>query len=368
VQKFANLLPISSDGSTPSGGIFDPDRLKTRLEDLRQKAASPDLWNDSERARTVLREQSHVSFLLERFERLTSDYEEAATLYELALEESDEETLNEAEELATPLLLRLERFETELVLSGPQDHAGAIVQISHGEGGTDAMDWTEMLLRMYLRWCERRELKTKLVEILPGTEAGITKATFTVDGEFAYGLLRPERGVHRLVRISEFSGRRETSHAAVDIIPQVDDDIDIDIKDEELRIDVFRASGHGGQHVNKTESAVRITHLPTNIVVQCQNERSQHKNKATAMKILKARLYERELDKRRADEETKYAKKARAGFGNRIRSYVVHPYRMVKDERTGYEVGNIDAVLDGDLDGFIQAYLMSEVNQNSPVN
>jgi peptide chain release factor 2 len=303
-----------------------------------------------------------VSTLLERFETLESDYEEAATLHEMAIEEDDAQTVTEVEELASELFTKVGRLETEVLLSGPQDHAGAIIQISHGEGGTDAMDWTEMLLRMYLRWCERREFKTRIVEILPGTEAGVTKATFTADGEYVFGLFRAERGVHRLVRISEFSGRRETSFAAVDVIPQLDDDIDIDIRDEDLRLDVFRAGGHGGQHVNKTESAVRITHLPTNIVVQCQNERSQHKNKATAMKLLKARLYEREVERRRAVEENIYSEKARAGFGNRIRSYVLHPYRMVKDERTAYETANIDSVLDGDLDAFVEAYLLSEAN------
>ncbi len=360
-QKLAIPWPIWSEGSTPSGGIFDPASLKQQLEDLSRQASSPDLWEDSDNARQVLREQSRISTLLERFEGLKAEYEEAETLHELAIEEDDEGTIREVEELAEELLHKVQRLETELMLSGPQDRAGAIVQVSHGEGGTDAMDWTEMLLRMYLRWCEGRDFKTRIVEITPGTEAGITKATFTADGLHAYGLLRAERGVHRLVRISEFSGRRETSFAAVDVIPQLEDDIDIDVRDEDLRIDVFRAGGHGGQHVNKTESAVRITHLPTNIVVQCQNERSQHKNKATAMNILKARLYERELEKRRAAEETKYAEKARAGFGNRIRSYVMHPYRLVKDERTGREVGNVDAVLDGDLDGFIEAYLLSEM-------
>ena len=361
-------MQIWSGASTPSGGTFDPASLKLTLEDLSKQASSPDLWNDSDRAREVLREQSRVSALLDRFGKLESDYEEAATLLEMAQEEDDEQTFAEVGELAEHLVVFIKQMETELLLAGKLDSAGAIIQISHGEGGTDAMDWTEMLLRMYLRWCERREFKTRIVEILPGTEAGVTKATFTIDGEYAYGLLRSEVGVHRLVRISQFSGRRETSFAAVDVIPQIEDDIDIEVRDDELRIDVFRAGGHGGQHVNKTESAVRITHLPTNIVVQCQNERSQHKNKATAMRILRARLYERELDKRRAAEETSYSQKARAGFGNRIRSYVIHPYRMVKDERTGHEVGNVDAVLDGAIDGFIEAYLLSMVSRNGPDN
>lgn len=279
-------------------------------------------------------------------------------MLDLGLEEEDQQTVDEVGELIEAAMTRVRTMETELLLSGPQDQASAIIQLSHGEGGTDAMDWTELLLRMYLRWCETRGFKTKIVEILSGTEAGVTKATFTVDAPYAYGLLQGEKGVHRLVRISEFSGRRETSFAAVDVIPQIEDDIDIEVNDNDLRIDTYRAGGHGGQHVNKTDSAVRITHLPTGIVVQCQNERSQFKNKSTAMTILRARLYERELEKRKAAEETQYSQKTKAGFGHRIRSYVMHPYRMVKDERTGHEVGNIDAVLDGHLDEFIEAYLL----------
>lgn len=305
-----------------------------------------------------------MSSRLERFESLSNDAEEAGTLLELGFEEDDDQTIEEASELVVELLERVQRMETELMLSGPHDPSGAIFQLSHGEGGADAMDWTEMLLRMYRRWCERQEFKTELVEILPGPEAGITKATFTVDGQYAYGLLKAEIGVHRLVRISEFSGRRETSHAAVDVIPQIEDDIDIEVKDADLRIDTYRAGGHGGQHVNKTDSAVRLTHLPSGLVVQCQNERSQHKNKATALRILKARLYEQELDKRREAEESQYAKKSRAGFGHRIRSYVLHPYRLVKDERTGIEIGNVDAVLDGRIDRFIEAYLLQTSGQH----
>jgi peptide chain release factor 2 len=361
MQKFASLLPILSDGSPRSGGTFDPDGLKRRLEALHEEASSPGLWNDAQRARTVLREQSHLSSMIDRFERLTTTFEEATTLYELAIEENDDQTTAEVAEMVTATLEQVRQLETELLLSGPQDHAGEIVQISHGEGGSDAMGFTEMLLRMYRRWCEIRGFKTDIVDILPGPEAGITKATFTADGPFAFGLLRGEAGVHRLVRISDFSGRRETSHAAVDVIPQVEDDIEIEIKDGDLRIDTYRAGGHGGQKVNKTDSAVRITHLPSGIVVQCQNERSQHKNKALAMRILRSRLFEQEMDKRKEAEETQYANKARAGFGHRIRSYVLHPYRLVKDERTGLEVGNVDSVLDGQIDPFIEALLLQSV-------
>jgi peptide chain release factor 2 len=358
MQKFASLLPISSVVSTRSGGTFDPEGLKRRLEVLHEESSSPGLWNDAQRAKTVLRDQSRLSSMIDRFAGLTATYEEAATLLELALEEDDPPTVAEVVELVATTLEKVRQLETELLLSGPLDHAGAIVLLSHGEGGADAMDWTEMLLRMYRRWCDVRGFKTEIVEILPGPEAGITKATFTADGPYAYGLLHAEAGVHRLVRISEFSGRRETSHAAVDVIPQIEDDIEIDIREADLRIDTYRAGGHGGQKVNKTDSAVRITHLPSGIVVQCQNERSQHKNKAMAMRILRSRLFEQEMDKRKEAEETQYAQKARAGFGHRIRSYVLHPYRMVKDERTGLEVGNVDAVLDGQIDSFVEAFLL----------
>ena len=360
-------MPISIVDSPPSGGIFDPDHLRDQLERLSKQASDPGLWEDSQKAKAILREQAHTSGLLARFERLVADYEEASTLLELALEEDDEQTAGEVVGLGASLLEEVGRLETELMLSGELDRAGAIVQLSHGEGGNDAMDWTEMMLRMYVRWCDARGFKTRIVEILPG-EAGVTKATFTVDGEFAFGLLKAERGVHRLVRISQFSGRRETSFAAVEVTPQVDDDIDIEIRDEDLRIDVFRAGGHGGQHVNKTESAVRITHLPSGQIVQCQNERSQHKNTATAMRILRARLYEIELEKRRAAEESQYAGKARAGFGSRIRSYVLHPYRLVKDERTGVETSNVDGVLDGALDPFIEAFLLGQVKPREPAS
>lgn len=251
-------------------------------------------------------------------------------------------------------------MELQTLLNGEHDSFGAILQISHGAGGTDAMDWSEMLLRMYLRWASKKGYDAKIVEILPGAEAGISKAVVTISGKYAYGYLKGERGIHRLVRISPFGAkRRETSFAAVDVIPQIDDEINIEIKEEDLKIEVFRASGHGGQHVNKTESAVRITHIPTGIVVQCQNERSQHQNKATALKLLKARLYELELQKKKEQALKNHASKARAEFGGaQIRNYILAPYRLVKDVRTGYETGNVEAVLDGDLDPFIKAYLI----------
>jgi peptide chain release factor 2 len=249
-----------------------------------------------------------------------------------------------------------------MLLSGPNDSADAIVSINAGAGGTDAEDWAEMMLRMYLRWCERRGFKTEIVEISPGKEAGIKSVTFTAEGPYAYGLLASEIGVHRLVRMSPFnSGQsRETSFASVDVHPQLEDDIEIEILDKDLRVDTYRSSGAGGQHVNVTDSAVRITHLPTGIVVSCQNQRSQHQNRDVAMRLLKSRLYELELEKRRAESAEHEANKMDASFGSQIRNYVLHPYRLVKDTRTKYEVSDVDAVLGGDIDPFIKEYLLQK--------
>lgn len=289
-----------------------------------------------------------------------SEVGDAEVYFEMA-EAGDEEA---AAELLTALETceaRIADMELRQMLSGEYDHTNCIVTIHPGAGGTESQDWAEMLLRMYLRWAERRSFKTELLDIAPGDGAGIKTATFTVTGEFAYGYLRSEAGVHRLVRISPFdsAGRRHTSFASVWVFPELDDSIEVDIRDDDLRIDTYRSSGAGGQHVNKTDSAVRLTHLPTGIVVSCQNERSQHKNKATAMKVLKARIYE--LERAKQDERMAEIGPAKmdVAFGSQIRSYVLAPYRLVKDLRTGFEVGNADAVLDGDIDGFITEYLMS---------
>lgn len=256
----------------------------------------------------------------------------------------------------------LDRLETDLLLCGAHDHRNAIVTIHPGAGGTESQDWAEMLLRMYLRWAERRGYKTEIVDILPGEEAGIKNVTFTVAGKHAYGYLKAEVGIHRLVRISPFDtgGRRHTSFASVFVYPEVSEDIVVEIDEKDLRIDTFRSSGAGGQHVNKTDSAVRITHLPTGIVVQCQNERSQHKNKATAMKILRARLYERELQEKAKKMEEIHSSKKEIAWGSQIRSYILHPYRKIKDHRTQVEIGDTDRVLDGDLDELMEAYLLTD--------
>lgn len=302
--------------------------------------------------------------------------EDAEILWSMASEEKDEQVLGdlalELEKLSSAVKLE----ELKMMLASEQDPMNAIISIHAGAGGTEAQDWAEMLLRMYLRWAEKRNFKTSIIDYLPGDEAGVKSVSLTMEGEYAYGYAKAEIGIHRLVRISPFDAgaRRHTSFASVFVYPEVDDEIKIDINEDDLRIDTFRSGGKGGQHVNKTDSAVRITHLPTNIVVQCQNERSQHKNKAMAMKYLKSRLYERELQQKneRLDEENKQKKDI--AWGSQIRSYVLHPYKMVKDHRTNLEISNTQRVLDGDIDDFIQAYLMTagdsgpNANAQAPIN
>ena len=278
----------------------------------------------------------------------------------MAKEEKSDEALTEA--VAKVAAIRTEMAQTELkqLLGGPDDRRNAIVTLHPGAGGTEAQDWAEILLRLYLRWCDRRGYRKEILEYQPGEEAGVKSVTFLVEGDYAYGYLKAEAGIHRLVRISPFdaNSRRHTSFASVFVYPEVDDDIKVEIDEADLRVDTYRSSGAGGQHVNKTDSAVRLTHLPTNIVVACQNERSQHKNRAMAMKILKSRLYDLEVEKQKEKMQTYHKTKKDIGFGSQIRSYVLAPYRMVKDHRTNVEVGNADAVLDGDIDQFIEAYLM----------
>ncbi len=280
----------------------------------------------------------------------------------MAREEEDDSMEGELAKEHDRLAARVRKLELARMLSGEDDHRSAYLSINAGAGGTESCDWAAMLLRMYLRYCESRGWQTTVTDKLAGDEAGIKSATVQVDGDYAYGYLKAEAGIHRLVRISPFDAakRRHTSFASVFVYPQIDEDIEIEVRDEDLRIDTYRASGAGGQHVNKTDSAVRITHIPTGIVVACQNERSQHRNKALAMKILKARLYELELQKLREKEQDLHAQKKDIGWGSQIRSYVLQPYRMVKDHRTGHEVGDVERVLDGDLDGFIEAYLIQQ--------
>ena len=289
-----------------------------------------------------------------------SSVEEARFFLDLAEEENDSEALEETETRLREVTVSLADMELRQLLGGTDDRRDAIITLHPGAGGTESQDWAEMLLRMYLRWGDRRGYKTEIMEYQPGEEAGVKRVTFTIAGEYAYGYLKCEAGIHRLVRISPFdaNSRRHTSFASVFVYPEIDDTIDVEVNESDLRIDTYRASGAGGQHVNKTDSAVRITHLPTNIVVACQNERSQHKNKAMAMRILRSRLYELEVKKQREMMDSYQKNKKDIAWGSQIRSYVLHPYRMVKDHRTNVEIGNADAVLDGDIDRFIQSYLM----------
>ena len=309
----------------------------------------------------MLKERARLESTVETFTRLETDLADFDDLLELAEEEADAELRADLESQANELVERVERVETTRLLSGPHDASNAFVQFAPGAGGVDSADWAEMLLRMIARYGEKSGFEVREVDIQENDEAGIKSATLHVIGDFAYGHLRSERGIHRLVRISPFdaAARRHTAFAAIDVVPEIDEDVDVEISDEDLRVDTYRAGGKGGQHVNKTDSAVRLTHLPTGIVVQCQNERSQHKNKAQALKVLKSRIYEAEMDKRRKEAEQRNADKKEIGFGSQIRSYVLAPYRLVKDTRTGQETGNVDAVLDGELDRFVRAYLLA---------
>jgi peptide chain release factor 2 len=334
--------------------------MRERAAELEREAARPDLWSDREKAEATLRAKARLEREVALFERLAKELEEAEVLLDLADEADHAETRAEAGAKLAEAGGRLEDAELRRLLGGEHDASNAIVSINAGAGGTDACDWAEMLLRMYLRWAERRGYACAVVDRQEGDEAGIRSATFTVSGEYAYGYLKPEEGVHRLIRISPFdaNARRQTAFASVSVMPELDEAIEVEIDEKDLRVDTFRASGAGGQHVNKTDSAVRITHLPTGIVVQCQNERSQHKNRATAMKLLRARLYEHERAKHEEEVARLRGEQRQIEFGSQIRSYTLHPSQRVKDHRTDLEVGNVDAVLDGDLDRFIRAMLV----------
>ena len=322
--------------------------------------AQEGFWDDPNSAKQVMKQRTELAHSLETVERIAAAAEDAEILLELATEEQDRDTLSEVRQSVAELDAQLARLESARLLGGPDDHRHAILAINAGAGGTDAQDWAQMLLRQYTRYAERQGFGVRLLDLQEGEEAGIKGATIEVNGDYAYGLLKGESGIHRLVRISPFdaSHRRHTAFASVYVSPQVDEDIAIEIKDADLRIDVFRASGAGGQHVNKTSSAVRITHLPTGVVVQCQNEKSQHRNKDLAMKVLKARLYEMEAAKREEAKREAHQEHDEIAWGSQIRSYVLAPYRLVKDHRTGVEIGNVDAVLDGDLEQLVQGYLL----------
>ena len=318
-------------------------------------------WDDPEAAKPLLQERTQLSDKIDNYKALENDLDENRLLYEMAEEESDQQAIKEVSQQLEDLLPRVQKLSLKLMLDDPEDGNNAIVSINAGAGGTEAQDWAEILFRMYTRWVERKGYKTEMIDFQPGDEAGIKSVTFTAMGENAYGYLKSEKGVHRLVRISPFNanGKRHTSFASVFVYPELDNEIVVDIDEKDLRIDVFRASGAGGQHVNKTSSAVRITHLPTGISVQCQQEKSQHRNKDMAMKVLKSRLYESEKQKQDEKIQEMHDAKEDIAWGSQIRSYVLHPYQMVKDHRLGMDVGNVNAVLDGDIDQFIEGYLLS---------
>jgi len=353
---------ICSSASTSYGGIFDYAGKSEQLEEINLQLESPDVWNNPERAQNLNKDRAALAKVIETIDQTSLQLSDAADLIELAVEEDDLETVETVEQDVAKVAREVEQLEFQRMFSGEVDANPCFVEIQAGSGGTEAQDWAEMLLRMYLRWFEARGWKSELIEASAGDVAGIKSATVRVEGDYAYGWCRTENGVHRLVRKSPFDSgnRRHTSFAAVSVSPEIDDDIDIDINPADLRIDVYRASGAGGQHVNRTESAVRITHNPTGIVVQCQNDRSQHKNKDYAMKQLRAKLYERELEARRADAQVLEDAKSDIGWGSQIRSYVLDQSR-IKDLRTGVETGNTQAVLDGDLDPFVTAALKQGV-------
>jgi peptide chain release factor 2 len=336
---------------------FDPERLESRLAELEQELGAPGFWDDPQHAAQVSSEHARLTRRLDRYRRLTQDYEDARELLGM-----DGEMAQEIESSIVPLRSELDRLQEDALFSGEYDAGDALVTIHAGTGGTDAQDWAEILLRMYLRWAQNRDFQTDLLEASPGEEAGLKSATFTARGENAYGILKAERGVHRLVRQSPFdqAHRRHTSFAQVVVAPLLPEDVDVDIDESDLRVDTYRASGAGGQHVNKTDSAVRITHIPTGIVVQCQNERSQSSNKQTALRILKSRLLEQEQERREEELAKERGAAQQADFGSQIRSYVLHPYQLVKDHRTEHETGNTQAVLDGDLDDFVHEYLLAK--------
>ncbi|HYA13579.1 MAG TPA: peptide chain release factor 2 [Syntrophales bacterium] len=343
------------------GECLDVTQKESKIKELEKMSLSENFWNEQEKARDTLKNKNKLEMIVDGWRKLKNSIDDVEIFFNLASEENDEKTIEEIGRDIDKLQSSVRSEELKLMLGSEQDPMDAIMTIHAGAGGTEAQDWAEMLLRMYLRWAERKGFVTSIIDYQPGDEAGVKSVSITIEGEYAYGYAKAEIGIHRLVRISPFDSgaRRHTSFASVFVYPEVDDEIVIDIDENDLRIDTYRSTGAGGQHVNKTDSAVRITHLPTGIVVQCQNERSQHKNKAMAMKFLKSRLYEMELQeqKKKIDELNKTKKDI--AWGSQIRSYILHPYKLVKDHRTNKEIGNVNRVLDGDIDDLIEAYLLN---------
>ena len=363
-------LKLELEGLEPElkslGQALNLTALKEEAAELEKVSAEPGFWDDMERSQKVLQKIRHNQNICERYDKLYRDYTDLFTMIEIANEENDESLIPDITESAEKVKAELESQNLTTLLSGEYDSKNAILTFHAGAGGTEAQDWAQMLYRMYNKWADRHGFKVKLMDYLDGDEAGLKSASILIEGENAYGFLRSEAGVHRLVRISPFDsyGRRHTSFASLEVMPEIDDEEEIPIRDEDLRVDTYRSSGAGGQHVNKTESAIRITHLPTGIVVACQTERSQIQNRATAMKMLKSRLAEIKQREHLEKIEDIKGEQKEIGWGSQIRSYVFMPYTLVKDHRTGFESGNINAVMDGDIDGFINAYLVDQAKQN----
>ncbi|MDR4949451.1 peptide chain release factor 2 [Neobacillus cucumis] len=345
-------------------GSLDLENKEARIAELDDEMLQPDFWNNQEKAQAVISEANGLKDQVNEFMGLNESYENLELTYELVKEENDDELRAELEEELEQLTSRLGQFELQLLLSEEYDKNNAILELHPGAGGTESQDWGSMLLRMYTRWAEKKGFKVETLDYLPGDEAGIKSVTLAIKGHNAYGYLKAEKGVHRLVRISPFdaSGRRHTSFVSCEVMPEFNEEIQVEVRTEDLKIDTYRATGAGGQHINTTDSAVRITHLPTGVVVTCQSERSQIKNRESAMKMLKAKLYQREIERQEQELLEIRGEQKEIGWGSQIRSYVFHPYSMVKDHRTNTESGNVQAVMDGDLDQFINAYLRSRIS------
>ncbi|WP_405080866.1 peptide chain release factor 2 [Paenibacillus chitinolyticus] len=346
-------------------GSLDLDHKLEEIGDYEVKMAAPDFWDDNEKAQKIIGELNAIKSVVDQFQALNNEYEDLEVMAQLADEENDEDMAAELADGLKGVLRKLEDFQLQLLLNQPYDRLNAILELHPGAGGTESQDWAEMLLRMYRRWAEKRDFKVEVLDYLPGDEAGVKSVTLLIKGHNAYGYLKAEKGVHRLVRISPFdaSGRRHTSFVSCDVVPEIEDDVEVDIRTEDLKIDTYRASGAGGQHINTTDSAVRITHLPTGVVVTCQTERSQIKNRERAMKHLRSKLYEKKIEEQEKHLAEIRGEQSDIAWGSQIRSYVFHPYSMVKDHRTTEETGNVGAVMDGDLDPFIDAYLRLQIQK-----
>jgi peptide chain release factor 2 len=362
--EYGELLKNLQSKMSNITNITKPDEIEDRLKEIEEIQQNPDFWNRAKEAAKVSQEKTKLERVLGIYNEAKDALEDAIEYFELAKAENDEDTLEMLFEDAPNLKEHIQKLEVQIMLSGEHDNANAIISIHPGAGGTESQDWASMLYRMYLRWAERHNFKVEVLDYQPGEEAGIKDVSFIIKGENAYGYLKVENGIHRLVRISPFdaNAKRHTSFSSVMVSPEIDDDIDIEIEDKDIRIDTYRASGAGGQHVNKTESAIRITHIPTGIVVQCQNDRSQHKNKAAALKMLKSRLYEYEMAKKQAEIDG--IEKSEIGWGHQIRSYVLQPYQQVKDTRSKEAFTNVEAILDGDIDKLLEGVLIAQANSN----